>query len=165
MKVSSMDVMRYTVVDERGAVSFVAACDVCTAMVAACSEDPKDLSDLLDKVDFYYRNLKEYVLNGLAVFDERNTKREYAAIHVELNKNQPQQHPVFRVVDEMTRETSLRPVMAGAIIFNLHAKRIVQLDNRFEEIARSGKVTVFDGFSRTNLTYLYHLPKAWKLVP
>ncbi len=160
-----MDVMRYTVVDDRGAVSFVAPCEVCTAMVAACSEDPKDLQDLLDKADFYYRNLKEYVLNGLAIFDERNMDGEYEAIHRELSENLSQRHPVFRVVDEMTRETSLRPVTAGAIIFNLRAKRIVQLDNRFKDIARNGKVTVFDGFARTNLTYNYQLPKSWKLVP
>jgi len=160
-----MDVMRYTVVDDKGAVSFVADCEVCTALVAACSEDPKDLFDLLDRVNFYYRNLKDYVLNGLAVFDERNMNGVYDAIHPELSENPPQRHPVFRAVDEITREASLRPVTAGAIIFNLRAKRIVQLDNRFKEIVRTGRVTVFDGFARTNLTYDYQLPKAWKLVP
>lgn len=161
----AMEMMRYTIVDDEGAVSFVADSKACPAMVAACSDDPANLRQLLERADFYYRNLKEYVLSGLAVFDEKNAEGEYTDIHEALSKSPPQQQPVFRVVDDVTREASLRSVKAGAIIFNLRAKRIVQMDNEYRDVSRNGEVRIFDGSSHTNLTYNYRLPRNWKLVP
>jgi len=69
------------------------------------------------------------------------------------------------VVDDLTRETSLQPVKAGAIIFNLRAKRIVQIVNVYWEIQRSGRACVFDGHHLTNAVYKYRLPEEWALVP
>jgi hypothetical protein len=68
-------------------------------------------------------------------------------------------------VDDVTRETSLQPVKAGAIIFNLRAKRIVQIVNVYREIQRSGRARVFDGHHLTNTVYKYRLPEEWALVP
>jgi hypothetical protein len=72
---------------------------------------------------------------------------------------------VFRVVDSITREASLRPVKAGAIIFNLKAKRIVQLMNSYREIRRSGRGRIFDGSGYTETVFSYRLPREWALVP
>src|SRR3989304_5539452 len=118
-----MNIMRYTIIDKKGAVSFVDHCDVLDALVAACAENPRTLEDLLDVAERYYRSLKDYVLSGLAVFDEHNTRSHYERIHSALRVLRPEEVPVFRVVDEVTRQASLQPVTAGIIIFNLSSQR------------------------------------------
>jgi hypothetical protein len=160
-----MNLIRCTVVDRRGAVSFVAHCDALSALVAACAASPHGLEELLDLAEPYYRSLREYVEAGLAVFDERNAGGRYEAIHDALRSAPPHEQPVFRVVDSITREASLRPVKAGAIIFNLKAKRIVQLMNSYREIHRSGRGHIFDGSDHTETVFSYHLPREWALVP
>jgi hypothetical protein len=77
----------------------------------------------------------------------------------------PGTEPVFRVVDDVTREASLTPSRAGAIVFNLIAKRIVQLMNSYREIKRSDRAQVFDGRAMTRDVYSYRLPREWALVP
>src|SRR3990170_6335453 len=160
-----MNLIRCTIVDRQGAVSFVAHGDALPALVAACAANPRSLDELLSLSEPYYGNLKEYVEAGLAVFDERNVRGRYEAIHEILSRKPPDAQPVFRVVDGATREASLRPVKAGAIIFNLKAKRIVQLMNSYREIRRSGHGRVFDGSSYTETVFSYRLPGEWALVP
>lgn len=160
-----MDLVRCTVIDREGGVSFVAHGDALPALVAACAHNPATLEELLDLAEPYYKALKEYVLAGLAVFDERNVPGRYQAIHEVLTVAPPQEQPPFRIVDEVTREASLRPVKAGAILFNLRAKRIVQLLNSYREIRRSGRARVFDGQGLTNSIFSYRLPADWALVP
>jgi hypothetical protein len=160
-----MNLIRCTVVDRRGAVSFVAHCDALSALVAACAASPCSLEELLELSEPYYRGLRDYVEAGLAVFDEMNVCGRYEAIHETLRGTPPHAQPVFRVVDSITREASLRPVKAGAIIFNLKAKRIVQLMNSYREIRRSGHGHIFDGGGHTGTVFSYRLPREWALVP
>jgi len=160
-----VNVIRCTVVDERGAVSFIVHADALAALTAACSANPSSLEELLEGTEFYYYNLREQVLNGLAIFEERNARGKYQAIHQALKFCAPHEQPVFRVVDELTRETSLRPVKAGAVIFNLRAKRIIQITNTYQEIRRTGHARVFDGSGLTDTVYSYRLPRDWALVP
>ncbi len=161
----AMNVIRCTVIDERGAVSFIAHADALPALVAACATNPSSLEELLDRADPYYRTLKDYVLSGLAVFDEHNTSDEFSSIREELERRPPYQHPVFRVVDEVTREVSLQPVKAGAVVFNLRDKRIIQIINTYREIRRTGMARVFDGEGFTGRVFRYRLPEEWSLVP
>lgn len=160
-----MNVIRCTIIDRGGAVSFVTHADALPALVAACAASPRTIEELLGLTEPYYRSLKEYVLSGLAVFDEHNVQGHYEAIHKALITLPRHKQPVFRVVDELTREASLRPVKAGAVIFNLPAKRIIQIVNSYREIRRSGSGRVFDGTSHTNAVYRYRLPEEWALVP
>lgn len=160
-----MNVIRCTVVDGGGAVSFVAHADALPALVAACAANPGTLPQLLELSEPYYRSLSVYVQAGLAVFDELNVPGRYGAIRETLRREPSHQQPVFRVVDGVTREASLQPVGAGAIIFNLRAKRIVQLMNSYQEIRRSGHSRIFDGSDHTDTVFSYRLPKEWALVP
>ena len=160
-----MNLLRCTVVDDNGAVSFIIDGDALPAMVKACSSSPKSLEALLNALAPYYHNLREYTLNGLAIFDERNTDGHYEAVHEAFRFCAPHEQPVFRVVDEETREMSLRPVKAGVVIFNLLAQRIVQIQNSYWEITRTGSGRVFDGERFTNQRFIYRLPKEWALVP
>ncbi len=160
-----MNVIRCTVVDRQGAVSFIVQADALSALTAACSASPSSLEELLAGAESYYHNLKEQVLNGLAIFEEHNAKGNYQVIHRALDFCAPHEQPVFRVVDEFTREASLRPVKAGAVVFNLRAKRIIQIVNTYQEIRRTGHARVFDGSGLTDSVYSYRLPKDWALVP
>lgn len=160
-----MNLFRFTIIDCSGGISFVAHGDALPALLKACSDGPDTVSGLLDRVDPYYRNLRDYVLNGLAVFDEKNAYGNHDAIAKALDFCRPHEQPVFRIVDERTREESLRPVKAGGIIFNLCAKRIVQIQNTYREIGRDGKGRIFDGENMTDFVFQYRLPAEWQLVP
>ncbi len=161
----TMNVLRCTVVDSRGGASFIIHGDALAALVAACCQNPATLEDLLDLVEPNYQRLRDYVLAGLTLFDEHNTPGNYQAIHQTLRELQAHEQPPFRVVDEVTREASLRPVKAGAILINLRAKRIIQLVNTYREIQRRGRGRAFNGEEFVNAVFQYDLPEEWSLVP
>jgi hypothetical protein len=160
-----MNLLRLTLIDDAGAVSFVAHGEALPALLKACATGPATVEQLLDRAEPFYRGLRERVGNGMAMFDERNVPGSYGAIHNALSKARPEESPLFRVVDEVTREASLRPVKAGAIVINLRDQRIIQLQNAYQEIQRAGRGRVFDGERMTNAIFTYRLPKAWSLVP
>ena len=135
------NLMRYTVVDDLGTVSFVARCELLPYVVSACAPGPGTLAELFTSLGPWGRELREYVESGLAVFDEHNTRENYAAIHGAIRHLPPAEIPVFRVGDEVTRQASLQPVKAGVIVFNLKGRRIVQIQNAYAEIRRmTGRV-------------------------
>lgn len=160
-----MDLLRCTVIDHRGAASFIIDGDALPALVKGCAANPTSLESLLGAAAPYYSNLEERVLNGLAVFDERNVPDNYDAIHEAFRYCEPHEQPPFRVVDDETREMSLRAVKAGVVLFNLGARRIIQVQNSYWEITRTGRGRVFDGQRLTNRRFSYRLPKEWALVP
>ena len=71
-----MAVMRYTIVDKSGTVSFIAPWNTLKALIAGCSRKPgpQTLTDLLEAASKYDTGLQDYVLNGLAVFDEHHER-------------------------------------------------------------------------------------------
>lgn len=159
------DVMRFTVLDEQGTISFVAHSSALTALVAACAEDPATLRELLEATKRYDRSLRDYVLNGLAVFDEYNVPENPQAIHDQLDTLPAPETPVFRVVDERTRDASLESVKAGVVLFNLPRKRIVQIQNMYDTIERAGKVNYHNGRFLSRREFEYELPSSWSIVP
>jgi hypothetical protein len=159
-----MNLLRFTVIDRRGGISFIAHGDALPAVVKACSFNPETVEDLLDLISPYYGSLREYVLNGLAVFDEHNVDGNWEQIHNDLVNLPKHERPVFRVVDDMTREASLRPVEAGAVLFNLRRRRVVQLATH-REVKREGRARVFNGDDWTAEVFPYRLPADWALVP
>src|ERR1043165_8157752 len=107
-----MFVMRFTVIAPEGPVSFVAPCNALKALVAACSKAPTSLEALLSASTRYDNELKDHVMNGLALFDEHNAQGSYGRIHnmIDYADEQRSQHeiPAFRVVDATTRDASLQ---------------------------------------------------------
>jgi hypothetical protein len=157
--------MRLTVVDARGTVSFVAHSSAAQALTAACAENPTTLHDLLQVSRKYDRGLCELVLHGLVVFDEHNLPDNAEAIHEQLRTLPPRDTPVFRVLDDITREASLQPVRAGVILFNLLRKRIVQITNTYEPLARAGEVNYHNGKFLSRRVFDFELPSEWSIVP
>jgi hypothetical protein len=161
------DVMRFTVIDDYGSVSFVAPCRTMEAMVAACAAGATTLLELLDGASQFEPDIRERVLSGLAVFDEHNSRENAASIHSAFDLLRPADLPVFRVLDERTRQASLLPARAGVIVFNLHSKRIVQIHNTYTEIKRTGRIRIPPTASepRGPRVHKYQLPSDWSLVP
>jgi len=161
------DVMRFTVIDAQGGVSFVAPCRTMEALVAACASEPESLEALLAAASVFEPELPDRVLSGLAVFDEHNSRANLAWIHSALGLLRPADLPVFRVLDQRTRQASLEPVRAGVIVFNLLGKRIVQIHNTYAEIKRSGRIRIprREGTQSGARLHRYELPPDWSLVP
>jgi hypothetical protein len=157
--------MRFTVVDPRGTISFVGDGFLMLPLVAACATNPASLPEMLARVDQIDRRLRDRVLNGLAIFDEHNVEGNYDAIHQSLAAFNGHEEPVFRVVDDLTRQRSLEPTRTGLIIFNLKDHRIVQVLNHFYAVERSGEVHLHNGERYSRRTITYNLPESWTIVP
>jgi hypothetical protein len=133
-----MNVMRYTVIDGRGVSSFVGPCDALRGLLVGCIGGAASLDDLLLAAERTGGKMHDPITSGLAVFDEHNAYGNFAAIHSAIQHLRPHELPPFRVVDDRTRQASLQPVKAGAIIFNLPKRRIVQIQNTFSDVQRMG---------------------------
>jgi hypothetical protein len=153
------------VIDKMGGVSFLTHGDALPALVKACASNPATVTSFLDAAEPFYHDIRDYVEAGIAMFDEHNTRGRYESIHKALTTLPRHRQPTFRIVDSLTQEASLRPVKAGLVIFNLKARRIVQVMNSYREIRRTGRGQVFDGRSLTDDTFNYRLPSDWALVP
>lgn len=195
-----MSVMRFTVVDSEGTVSFVAPWNTLKALVAACSQKPApaNLISLVEAASKYDARIKNYVLEGLAIFDKARETSEQEpptelssrleqelrsllggneATDREISYEELDQHqrravgkdvahlPVLRVVDEVTRQQSLEPVLTGLVIFNLLAKRIIQVQNTLGVLQRSDRGRYFENGEPTDRLYFYRLPSDWTMVP
>ncbi len=157
--------MRFKIVDPNGAVSFVAPCHELKMIAAACSKNPRDLHELLEYTRDLDPHIKRRVVQALAVFDEHNTSDDRDMIHQALDSSRPEETPAFRIVDSKTRDASLTPVKAGLVIFNLVAKRIVQVQNSYANLQRQDRGRVRENGRPTRGFYRYRLPEEWQLVP
>ena len=160
-----MNVFRCTLIDRAGGISFVADAEALPALLRACQQGPGTSLELLRLAEPYYHGLEERVLNGLAMFDERNVPGHYDAVRQALEFCAPHEQPPFRVVDDTTCEASLRPAKGGVILFNLVRKRIVQIQNSTREITRVGRGRVYDGQTLTRSVFSYKLPSEWEIKP
>lgn len=157
--------MRLTVIDQSGTASFVAHSSAALALTAACASNPTTLDDLLTASQRYDHGLRGIVLRGLAIFDEHNLPDQLDTIHRQLSELPPREVPPFRVFDAITLEASLRPVRAGVILFNLPAQRIVQIENTYEPLNRTGEVNFHNGKFLSIRLVPYELPPTWSIVP
>jgi hypothetical protein len=157
--------MRFTIVDPSGTISFVGDGFLMLPLVAACATNPATLPEMLARVDDIDRRLRNRILNGLAIFDEHNIEGNYGAIRAELESPGERPEPVFRVVNDLTRQRSLEPTRTGLIIFNLKDHRIVQVLNHFYAVERSGEVHLHTGSRYSRRTVTYELPESWTIVP
>jgi len=160
-----MDTMRFTLVDERSKISFVGPVTALPSVVAACATGVASIEALIDELRRYQPKLVESLTSGLAVFDEHNVNGNFSQIHAAIDYCKSQDLPPFRVVDAITREASLTPVRAGVVLFNLAARRIVQIQNTYSEIQRKGRVRVLDRDTQRVRVQRYELPAEWSLVP
>jgi len=134
-----MNLLRFTIVDSVGTASFVYDGVVLNSFLEACALGAHSLSGFLDAVARRNPKVREYVTCGLAVFDEHNLGGNNNVIHEAIEHFHSDEWPVFRVVDDVTREASLSPTRTGVIVFNLAERRIVQIQNSYSEILQLGQ--------------------------
>ncbi|MFN0070316.1 MAG: hypothetical protein ACKVVP_02355 [Chloroflexota bacterium] len=160
-----MDTMRFTLIDGRSKISFIGPVTALPAVVAACATGATSVHACIDNLERFQPRLADSLRSGLAVFDEHNANGNFSQIHAALDFCNQQDLPPFRVVDARTREASLTPVRAGVVLFNLAARRIVEIQNTYARIQRKGKVRVMDSESQRIRVQPYELPAEWSLVP
>jgi hypothetical protein len=156
---------RLTVIDHAGAVSFISPAHGAKMLAAACSRNPPALDDLFAVARPYDTELVDTVVDGLALFDEHNGPGNYRAIHDMLATSASADLPPFRVVDDLTRRASLTPVHSGLILYNLPARRIVQVQNSYCNLLRRDRGRIRASGRPTRHLYRYELPGEWRLVP
>jgi len=157
--------MRFTIVDDHSTISFIGPDRALHALVAACSTGPITIDDLLERVAPFAADLRDRVMSGLAVFDEHNSRENCRWIHAAFDYCRREEVPVFRVLDDRTRDMSLSPVWAGVVVFNLKARRIVQIQNTYADIKRKGRLRIIEGATPTNRIQRYELGPEWTVVP
>ncbi len=160
-----MSRIRYTVTDDAGTASFIGPGHVLKMLVAACAKGPKSLREMLEHVRRYDAEFVDNVMHGLAVFDEHNVAGNTQAIDRLISRTDGDDLPPFRVYGETARAASSQPVQAGLIIFNLTARRIVQVQNSYSEIQRNDRGRIRESGRPTRALYHYRLPREWALVP
>jgi hypothetical protein len=157
--------MRFTIVDDSGTISFAGPGHGLKALAAACSRGPVDHRSLLEALASFDARLSSFVLDGLAVFDEHVSQDNPASIAAWMSDLTEARRKPFRVVDDATRRASLEPRRLGVVIFNLSARRIVQIQNSYAELLRADRGRVRVDGEPVNRFYQYALPTDWQILP
>jgi hypothetical protein len=160
-----LSVIRFTVVDNDGATSFVGPCHTIKMLVAACSRNPSTTEELLKYAQPFDEEFVQDVRSGLAVFDEHNTEDNTEAFHGWKSELSNRHLPPFRIFDESMRQESLQPTGTGLLVLNLKEQRIVQVQNSYEEVQRQDRGRIRRQGEPVPILYRYKLPGSWKIVP
>ncbi len=157
---TTVSAMRFTVIDGEGAVSFVGPAHALKMLAAACSRRPADHRALFTLAADYDADLAFRLREGLTALEAGG---EPAAPGSEAGVGEVIRP--FRVVDEPTQRRSMEPVRAGLVVFNLSARRIVQVQNSYANLQRSDRGRIRRNGKPTRALYHYELPPDWSIVP
>ncbi len=157
--------VRFTVTSEEGAISFVAPAYAIKMFVAACARDPESIAQFLEFSRRYDQALVNEIKRGLDAFNEHNLPDNTAHIEALIESTPNEDLPPFRIYNEKTRLASSQSGVVGMIIFNLNARRIVQVQNSYAEIQRSDRGRLRDSGEPLQRLYHYTLPDEWAIVP
>jgi hypothetical protein len=146
-------------------VSFVGPAHAIKMLVAGCSQNPTTLNELLELTHELDDAFVQEVRRGLASFDEHNLRSDTGAFDRQALEAAPAMLPPFRVYNDTMRNLASMPVQAGLIIFNLAARRIVQVQNSYGEIKRTDRGRFRRSGLPTRQLYHYQLSQDWSLVP
>jgi hypothetical protein len=161
----SPNVFRFNIVDDGGSVSFVGPPHGLKVLAAACSHEAENTADLLNWATRYDRSWAEEVRAGLLVFDEHNLETLSSGFEPLVESNDDACHRPFRIMDRVTRSRSMIPGRLGLIVINLKAKRIIQIQNSYADLARTGRGRIRANGKPTRSLFQYRLPDTWRIVP
>jgi hypothetical protein len=157
--------MRFTVIDDSGTVSFAGPGHCLKALTAACSTGASTLPALLERVQSYDAMFVDSVRRSLAQFDEHVVESDLASIVTWLDRDPDTGHAVFRVFNQRLRNMSLMPEPLGVVLFNLRDRRIVQIQNTYGQLLRKDRGRIRVAGKPVNRYYHYALPDSWELLP
>lgn len=141
--------MRFNVIDEEGTVSLVGPAHVMKMLAAACAKAPASHRALLGLAERYDPRWAATALKSLDAATEAAAAADLA----------------FRVVDDVTRRQSLEPEPTGLVVFNLKAKRIIQVQNSYAALKRKDRGRLRRDGRPVRAYYWYELPREWSIVP
>jgi hypothetical protein len=156
--------MRFTIVDDRSTTSFLAPPHVLKAITACCARGVSTVREVLSMLAEYDAILANEIRDQLSVFREHNTSSDTSWIQARFDQALDEAGP-FDVLDERTRRVSLEPTRLGLVVFNLPARRIVQVQNTYANLQRSDRGRVRRNGKPTQTFYSYTLPADWSIVP
>jgi hypothetical protein len=161
--------MRFTIVgqtdtDQTETISFVGPPHGLKALAACCAQGTTAISEILIRLGFYDIDLSRRVREQLSVFREHNTEDDSTWIEEKIASDADYELPIV-VLSESTRRLSLQPGKLGMIVFNLPARRIVQVQNSYANLERSDRGRVRRDGKPTTTFYNYALPAEWTIVP
>lgn len=160
-----MSQMRFSIVDDRETISFLAPPHLLKAITAACAEGIPDARAMVTRLAGYDPDVSEQVLAGLAVFDEHVIAGDPLTLQAWIDRNPDYASRPFRVLDEQTRQQSLLAGDLGVVMFNLPARRIIQIVNSYANLQRRDLGRIRSDGRPTRQLYRYQLPDEWEILP
>ena len=157
--------MRFTIIDHTGTVSFAGPGHCLKVLVAGCSSGPESASALLGRIRRCDAQFVDRVRIELARFDEHVVLEDQESINEWLEGESTAIHPAFKVFNQRLRNLSLMPEKLGIVLFNLPEKRIIQIQNAYGEVLRIDRGRIREDGSPTGRYYQYSLPDNWLLLP
>ncbi|MGC4190046.1 MAG: hypothetical protein QM589_02270 [Thermomicrobiales bacterium] len=162
---SSRNLFRFNVIDQRGIASFVGPAHALKVIAAACSRGAESLQSVLEMAAEYDAEWARSVRQGLYRFDEHNIDVLSSDFALVGSGDGDQQNHPFRVLDATTRQRSMEPASLGLVVFNLKERRIIQIQNRYADLMRNDRGRVRRNGLPTRQLFSYSLSDAWSIVP
>lgn len=156
---------RINLIDTRGTLSLLAPAHGPKMLTAVAGLEFDMARDMLQAVTHLDSDWISQVQASLSLFDEFNLDELDAAWKDMIEAGDSAVHPPFRVIDPVTRARSLQPSSLGLIVFNLKARRIIQVHNSGVDLEREGEGRYREDGRPLDRLYSYTLPPNWSLVP
>lgn len=156
---------RVNVIDEKGTLSFLAPSHGLKVLAAAITQGASNGSELLALSHRFDAQWAADVRMQVMSFDEHNVDEVADPFADAISGDDHPDHPAFRVIDTETRKRSLVPGRLGLVVFNLKARRIIQIQNNYSNLERKDRGRVRVGGQPTDTLFQYELPTEWSLVP
>jgi len=157
--------LRFTVIDNEGTISFGGPGHLAKMMAAACAHSPASIDQVLATLATLDPSTTDSVRHGLARFDEFVVRDDATSIEEWIAQNDPLSGTAFRLIDPRLREATLTPLPLGVIMVNLPDKRIVQIENRYGPILRKDRGRMRRDGEPISQVYTYELSSDWSLLP
>ena len=142
--------MRFTIIDDAGAVTFTAPPHVRKMLAAAASRGPVTADELL-------RLAEEYDPQFFGQLLASSSRSENGA--------GPAKSGLLAVDGDESRRQSMAPAPLGLLVFNLPARRIVQVQNSYGDLQRKDRGRLRRDGRPVRAYYRYAFPDDWSIVP
>ena len=130
---------RVNLIDERGTISLLTPPHGPKMLTAVAGLGLETSREMLEAVAAMDESWIRQVQSQLAMFSEFNVDSLDEDWREMVEENDSVVHPAFRVIDGVTRSRSLVPGSLGLIVFNLKQRRIIQVQNAWDELERTGE--------------------------
>jgi hypothetical protein len=154
--------VRVTIKDARQTISFQAEEATLLGLIAGCSINPVEISELLIASDIYQRGLVVKLMADLMAFDKTLHRQGPDFIHQAIAQADVKEQPLlmaFQVIDEITQDEAFHAHNCQLAIIDLPAHAIRKSQDL--EILPEGEVRIQIDGAETNRLVRYILPQGW----